>query len=176
MLFLTSEPCVTVHLTPPLCSCVDRFSRSDELSRHRRSHSGIKPYECSLCEKKFARSDHLSKHTKVHRGSRPSRIIRATVWHLQLAETLPCTLPPGRPRLASDQGGVGGSLRTYGASRAELLRNILSADCCFRVFLCSLLFTFHSFGLSSSSYTEPAATSGKVDFLAFQHTHTHTQT
>ncbi|AWP03541.1 putative Krueppel-like factor 15, partial [Scophthalmus maximus] len=55
------------------------FSRSDELSRHRRSHSGIKPYECSLCEKKFARSDHLSKHTKVHRGSRPSRIIRATV-------------------------------------------------------------------------------------------------
>lgn len=69
-----------------LCS---RFSRSDELSRHRRSHSGIKPYECSLCEKKFARSDHLSKHTKVHRSSRSSRIIRATVWHLAPARTEP---------------------------------------------------------------------------------------
>ncbi|KAK6467235.1 Krueppel-like factor 15 [Huso huso] len=44
-----------------------RFSRSDELSRHRRSHSGVKPYQCRMCEKRFARSDHLSKHTKVHR-------------------------------------------------------------------------------------------------------------
>ncbi|KAK0146495.1 Krueppel-like factor 15 [Merluccius polli] len=41
-----------------------KFSRSDELSRHRRSHSGVKPYQCVVCEKKFARSDHLSKHLK----------------------------------------------------------------------------------------------------------------
>ncbi|KAG3295178.1 Kruppel like factor 15 [Ictidomys tridecemlineatus] len=27
-----------------------RFSRSDELSRHRRSHSGVKPYQCPVCE------------------------------------------------------------------------------------------------------------------------------
>lgn len=51
--------------TPPF-SC--RFSRSDELSRHKRSHSGVKPYQCSACEKKFARSDHLAKHLKIHRG------------------------------------------------------------------------------------------------------------
>lgn len=73
---------------------VTRFSRSDELSRHRRSHSGIKPYECSLCEKKFARSDHLSKHTKVHRSSRPSRIIRATVWYLQNPQNFTHTNQP----------------------------------------------------------------------------------
>uniref|UniRef100_A0A671LTL8 Krueppel-like factor 15 n=1 Tax=Sinocyclocheilus anshuiensis TaxID=1608454 RepID=A0A671LTL8_9TELE len=59
--------------------CEKMFSRSDELSRHRRSHSGVKPYECTMCDKKFARSDHLSKHTKVHRGPRAGRLVRANV-------------------------------------------------------------------------------------------------
>lgn len=57
-----------------------RFSRSDELSRHRRSHSGVKPYQCIVCEKKFARSDHLSKHLKVHRFPRNSRTSRSANW------------------------------------------------------------------------------------------------
>lgn len=57
-----------------------RFSRSDELSRHRRSHSGVKPYQCPVCEKKFARSDHLSKHIKVHRFPRSSRTVRSAIW------------------------------------------------------------------------------------------------
>lgn len=59
-----------------------RFSRSDELSRHRRSHSGVKPYQCIVCEKKFARSDHLSKHLKVHRFPRSSRTGRSANWLL----------------------------------------------------------------------------------------------
>lgn len=59
-----------------------RFSRSDELSRHRRSHSGVKPYQCIICEKKFARSDHLSKHLKVHRFPRSSRTGRSANWLL----------------------------------------------------------------------------------------------
>lgn len=62
-----------------LHSCY-RFSRSDELSRHRRSHSGVKPYQCPVCEKKFARSDHLSKHIKVHRFPRSNRTTRTTHW------------------------------------------------------------------------------------------------
>lgn len=60
----------------PLTALSRRFSRSDELSRHRRSHSGVKPYQCPVCEKKFARSDHLSKHVKVHRFPRSSRLPR----------------------------------------------------------------------------------------------------
>lgn len=65
---------------PLFISTIHRFSRSDELSRHRRSHSGVKPYGCTFCDKKFARSDHLSKHTKVHRSPRPGRLVRASFW------------------------------------------------------------------------------------------------
>nr|XP_047927190.1 Krueppel-like factor 15 [Anser cygnoides] len=45
-------------------SCGWRFPGSDELSRHKRSHSGVRLYRCAACEKKFARSDHLAKHVK----------------------------------------------------------------------------------------------------------------
>lgn len=69
-----------VFLPPPPSAF--RFSRSDELSRHRRSHSGVKPYQCPVCEKKFARSDHLSKHVKVHRFPRSNRSMRSVNWCL----------------------------------------------------------------------------------------------
>ena len=44
--------------------------RSDELARHKRSHSGIKPFICDLCDKRFSRSDHLAKHRKTHYRTR----------------------------------------------------------------------------------------------------------
>ncbi|NXG62973.1 KLF15 factor, partial [Hemiprocne comata] len=47
-------------------NCGWRFSRSDELSRHR--HSGLKPYQCATCQEEFAHSDHLAKHMKTHQG------------------------------------------------------------------------------------------------------------
>jgi len=58
---------------PFQCSAPDcswRFSRSDELVRHQRSHSGVRPYPCRTCSKRFVRSDHLAKHQNVHRKPR----------------------------------------------------------------------------------------------------------
>uniref|UniRef100_A0A1I8HV08 C2H2-type domain-containing protein n=1 Tax=Macrostomum lignano TaxID=282301 RepID=A0A1I8HV08_9PLAT len=43
--------------------CDRRFSRSDELTRHLRTHTGQKPFQCPLCSRSFSRSDHLTTHT-----------------------------------------------------------------------------------------------------------------
>ncbi|QQP57783.1 Kruppellike factor 11, partial [Caligus rogercresseyi] len=48
------------------------FARSDELSRHRRAHSGERKFACPLCDRRFIRSDHLMKHQKRHSNSKSS--------------------------------------------------------------------------------------------------------
>ena len=50
----------------PVKGCDRKFSRSDELSRHRRAHTGEKRFGCNFCGHRFVRSDHLDKHVKRH--------------------------------------------------------------------------------------------------------------
>ncbi|KAM9335482.1 uncharacterized protein ABDE67_020468 [Symphorus nematophorus] len=51
--------------------CERRFSRSDELNRHVRIHTGQKPFQCAICARSFSRSDHLTTHTRTHTGEKP---------------------------------------------------------------------------------------------------------
>ncbi|XP_061816477.2 uncharacterized protein [Nerophis lumbriciformis] len=51
--------------------CERRFSRSDELNRHVRVHTGHKPFQCSVCARSFSRSDHLTTHMRTHTGEKP---------------------------------------------------------------------------------------------------------
>uniref|UniRef100_A0A1I8I9J0 C2H2-type domain-containing protein n=1 Tax=Macrostomum lignano TaxID=282301 RepID=A0A1I8I9J0_9PLAT len=46
--------------------CGREFARSDELSRHRRGHTGERRFRCARCDRQFSRSDHLAKHERRH--------------------------------------------------------------------------------------------------------------
>lgn len=55
----------------PVDTCPRRFSRSDELTRHMRTHTGQKPFQCKICMRNFSRSDHLTTHIRTHTGEKP---------------------------------------------------------------------------------------------------------
>lgn len=62
------------HERPYACpadGCNRRFSRSDELTRHVRMHTGQKPFQCRICMRSFSRSDHLTTHIRTHTGEKP---------------------------------------------------------------------------------------------------------
>ena len=46
---------------PYSCECGRAFARNEELTRHRRIHSGLRPHQCNTCGKRFGRKDHLNK-------------------------------------------------------------------------------------------------------------------
>ncbi|XP_026992217.1 zinc finger protein 296 isoform X1 [Tachysurus fulvidraco] len=52
--------------------CGKRFRNSSNLTVHRRSHTGERPYRCGLCSYACAQSSKLTRHMKTH-GSRGSR-------------------------------------------------------------------------------------------------------
>ncbi|KII74449.1 Early growth response protein 1 [Thelohanellus kitauei] len=51
--------------------CGVSIKRKDDLKRHMRKHTGIKPFTCIDCEKKFSRKDHFHSHRRTHTNERP---------------------------------------------------------------------------------------------------------
>ncbi|XP_043242065.1 zinc finger protein 835-like isoform X3 [Amphibalanus amphitrite] len=56
---------------PYRCSDCDRtFSYPNSLARHRLSHTEQRPFKCDICEKAFKQSSHLTRHKLVHSEDR----------------------------------------------------------------------------------------------------------
>ena len=64
-------PASLPRLTPSFLPTPQTFTRSDELVRHQRKHTGEKPFQCETCKRRFSRSDHLTTHMRTHTGERP---------------------------------------------------------------------------------------------------------
>lgn len=69
--------------------CERRFARSDELSRHRRTHTGEKKFACPMCERRFMRSDHLTKHARRHLSAK-----KLPNWQMEVSKLNDMAVPP----------------------------------------------------------------------------------
>lgn len=64
----SSQDPVKRHLCP---DCPKSFHRSGDLIKHKRTHTGEKPFVCLHCSRAFGDSSSLSAHKRIHTGERP---------------------------------------------------------------------------------------------------------
>ena len=51
--------------------CPRRFRHKHHVVPHERTHTGEKPYACSMCPMRFAEKSHVVPHERTHTGEKP---------------------------------------------------------------------------------------------------------
>jgi uncharacterized Zn-finger protein len=64
--------------------CFKEFSHAGNLRRHKKIHTGDRPFGCSYCFKKFSQRSHVSTHEKMHTGEKPFECVLCRIRFRQL--------------------------------------------------------------------------------------------
>ena len=51
--------------------CPRMFTNKSEIAPHERTHTGEKPYACSMCPRMFSKNCHVAPHERTHTGEKP---------------------------------------------------------------------------------------------------------
>ena len=96
--------------------CEKRFTYKGSLARHI-IHTGEKPYKCDICEKEFSQSCNLAKHKIIHTGEKPYKCDTYQKDSFNLgAQGVPRTPLMIKKGGAITSGGAGAPLETASAS------------------------------------------------------------